>query len=116
MKNLIAQINWGTVNPPPGVSAYDGGSLSGISLLVSNVVRTLIVGAAVYTLFNFIFAGYSFLSASGDPKRIELATAKIWQSIIGLLIAAGSFILAAIIGQIIFNDYDALLQLRIFTP
>lgn len=116
MKNLIAQVDWGTVDPPPGVSAYDGGSLSGISLLVSNIVRTLIVIAGVYALFNFIFAGYQFLSASGDPKKIELATSKIWQSVIGLLVAAGSFIIAAIVGRIIFGDYNALLQLRIFTP
>jgi len=72
--------------------------------------------AGVYTLLNFVFAGYTFLSGAGDPKKIQDSWAKIWQSIIGLTVAAGSFVLAALLGLLLFRDSNAILQLRIFGP
>ena len=110
----IAQ--WGTVAPPPGVDQFDGGSIGGLQILLSIVLRTLIVGAGIYAVINIILAGYAYLSGAGDPKRISDATAKIWHSILGLIIAAGAFVIAALIGQILFDDPDALLQIRYFTP
>jgi hypothetical protein len=56
------------------------------------------------------------MSAGDDPKKMAGATQKIWQTFLGLTVVAGSFVLAAIAGQLIFNDWNALLQLRIFTP
>lgn len=103
---------FGNVTAPPGVNQYTGG----ISDFVGNIVKLLIVIAALYSLFNFIFAGYGFLSAGDDPKKIKDAWSKIWQTVLGLTIAAGSFILAAIFGRIIFGDPYALLQIRVFGP
>jgi len=72
--------------------------------------------AGIYAFFNIIIAGYAFMSAGGNPEKIANAWAKIWQTLLGLVIAAASFVLAAIFGQLIFRDPNALLQLRIFTP
>lgn len=113
MPNLIAQL--GNVNPPPGVGKYIGGT-AGLSQFVSNIVKLLIVGAGIYAVFNLVLAGYAFMSAGGDPKKIEGAWAKIWQTLLGLAVAAGSLVLAAIFGQLIFGDASALLRLRIFGP
>lgn len=101
----------GSVSAPPGVSRY-----TGLTSFISNIVKLLIVGAAVYAIFNFILAGYGFMSAGGDPKRIQDATAKIWQTLIGLAVAAGSVVLAAIFGRIIFGNANALLEITIFGP
>ena len=111
MRNYIAQI-WGTVNPPPGVASYSGG----LATFVTNLVRLLIVAAGVWALFNLVFAGYAFMSAGGEPQKIASAWAKIWQTLLGLAISVGAFVLAAIFGRLLFGDYNALLQLRIFTP
>lgn len=113
--NQLAQII-GQVKPPPGVSKYAKGDLAGLSLFVNNILKLMIVGAGLFALFNFVLAGYSFLSAGDDPKKIEGAWAKIYQSVIGLVFAAGAFVLAAIFGLLIFGDANALLQIRIFTP
>lgn len=112
MGNNIAQI-FGSVNAPPGVSKY--GPL-GITTFISNIVKLLIVGAGIYALFNIVTAGYSFMSAGGDPKKIADAWGKIWQTLVGLLFAAGSIVLAAIFGRLIFGDANALLQIKIFGP
>lgn len=84
--------------------------------LLGNFFKMAIVGAALYSLFNFLIAGYGFISANGDPKAISKAWEKIYQSIIGLLIAAGSITIAAVIGYLIFKDATFLITPRIITP
>lgn len=112
--NYLSQF--GTVNPPPGVKNFAGGRIEGITILINIILRTLIVGAGIFAVFNFILAGYGYLSAGGDPKKIADAGSKIYQSIIGLTVAAGSFVIAAILGAILFNDPGAILNIQIFTP
>ncbi len=76
----------------------------------------MIVGAGIYALINLLLAGYAFMSAGDDSKKVAGAWAKIWQTMLGLAFAAGSFVLAGIFGKLIFGDYNALLQIKIFTP
>ncbi len=104
---------FGIINPPPGVSNFGAG---GLATFVNVILKILVVGAGLFSLFNFVLAGYDFLSAGNDPKKIEGAWGKIWQTALGLAFAAGAFVLAAIFGKIIFNDYNALLQIKIFGP
>jgi hypothetical protein len=131
MKNLITKANSiisvvspnggggntnsiiGEVNPPPGVENI-GGGIEGIPIFVNMILRLLIVGAGIYAVFNLVIAGYAFMSAGDDPKKVAGAWAKIWQTLMGLAFAAGAFVLAAIFGKILFNDYNALLQFKIF--
>lgn len=115
MNRSIAQII-GEVNPPPGVDKYGNLLSGGPTILISNLVKFAIVIAGLYAVINLITAGYGFMSAGGDPKKVAGASAKIWQTFIGLAVAGGAFILAAIIGQILFGNADALLQLRVFGP
>jgi len=107
---------WGVVSPPPGVQKYSSGALEGLPTFINNIIKIMIVGAGIYSVFNLVLAGYAFLSAGDDPKKIEGAWAKIWQTLIGLAFAAGAFVLAAIFGKIIFGNPDALLQMKIFGP
>ncbi len=106
----------GTINEPQELNSLGGLEGGGVGSLLNLVLNILIVGAAIYTLFNFVFAGYTFLSAGGDAKKIEMAWAKIWQSILGLTIAAGAFILAAIFGYLIFGNPSFILNPTISTP
>jgi len=107
---------FGQVSPPPGVSKYAGGKLTGLPSFINNILKLLIIGAGIYSVFNLVLAGYDFLSAGDDPKKVTAAWSKIWQTLLGLAIAAGSFVLAALFGKIIFDDPKALLQIKIFTP
>jgi hypothetical protein len=115
MHNKIAQI-FGSVNQPPGVNKWGDFTSGGPTNFVTAILRTAIIGAGLYALVNFILAGYAFMSAGGDAKKIVDAWAKIWQSLIGLAIAVGSFTLAAIFGQLLFGEYDALLRIKVFGP
>ena len=107
----------GTIEPPAPIVQYgDGGPASGLVPFMSNVIRLIIVVGGIYSLLNFILAGYGFMSAGDDPKKIQVAWAKIYQSLIGLIIIAGSFLLAALFGWIIFGEPGFILSPTIYGP
>lgn len=109
--------NLGNVQPPPGVKNFSStGSLAGVSVLITVIVRTIIVGASLYAFISLAVAGYMFIGAGGDSKQVGAAWARIWQTLLGLAISAGAFVLAAIFGMLIFGDPTYLLQFRVFTP
>src|SRR3989304_3287981 len=107
---------FGEVNPPPGVENFPSVAGGGVTQFLNIIFRTLIVIAGLYAIFNLIIAGYMFMSAGDDTKKVAGAWSRIWQTLLGLGVAAGAFVLAAIFGQILFDDYTYLLQFRLFRP
>mgnify|MGYP001607558135 CR=1 FL=1 len=101
------------VNPASDYVASTQGE--GLVRLANNLIKLGIVLGGIYAFANIIVAGYMFLSSS-ESKEVAKAWQKIWQSMIGLLIMAGSFVLAAIFGWIIFGDSTALLQPKLYGP
>lgn len=113
---LLANNFFGEISPPPGVREYGGQHGEGLILFANNLLKLIIVGGGIFTFINFLLAGFGFISAGGDPKKIEQSVNKIWQSVLGLVVLAGSFVAAAIIGWIVFGDATAILSPRIYGP
>ena len=112
MQNLLSQANpFGQVTPPSGLSARFGTD-AGIAIgrLIGLSLRVLVIAAGIYAVINLVLAGYSFMSAGDDSKKVAGAWAKIWQTLLGLAFIAGSFVLAAIFGKLIYGDYNAILS------
>ena len=107
---------FGPVNPPPGVSTYGGSDLTGLGLFMNVIVKSIIAFAGIYAFINLILAGFSFLSAGGNPEKIAQSWSKIYLTLLGLLIAVGAFVIAGIVGKLLFGDFYALTRLRYFTP
>ena len=107
---------FGNISPPAALSKFNGPEGIGIGSLLNTLLKGMIVIAGIWTLLNLVLAGYGFLSAGDDPKKITGAWSKIWQSLLGLAIAAGAFTLAAIFGQLIFGDPTFILNPTIPTP
>jgi hypothetical protein len=118
MNNLLAQTNpFGEVTIPKNLSDRYGLTAGpAFGKIIQFSLRALVVGAAVYALFNLVLAGYAFMSAGDDSKKVAGAWAQITQTIVGLAFSAGAFVLAAIFGQIIFGDALFLLKPSIPTP
>jgi hypothetical protein len=111
MIKLLADNPFGTIPAPSGLAGYDSDNPgAAIGTLIQYVIWILIIGAGIYALINLILAGYAYMSAGDDPKKVAGATAKIWQTLLGLALAAGSFVLAAIFGQLIFGRWDFILN------
>lgn len=107
----------GTVdNPLP--TAYHGvtGNPSGLILFLTNILRLIFVAAGLFAFVNLILAGFQFMSAGGDAKAVGQAWAKIWQSLLGLVLVVGSFALAALVGYLLFGPGGSILSPKIYGP
>jgi len=106
----------GTIKNPLQKSYGSYDSSAGIVGLLTNLIRLAFVVAGIYALFNFIFAGYAYMTAAGDAKKLEQAWARIWQTLLGLIIVISSFVFAVLIGHLFFKDPLYLLRPQIFGP
>jgi len=114
---------FGNIAPPyptlaPGTTGYNDPNGGGLIVLFSNLTKLIIVIAGIYTLLNFILAGIGFMGAGGDPKVMQRSQERIYRSIMGLIVVAGSFIIAAVVGFVLFGGYhwDLLIRPVIFAP
>ena len=113
---LLADI-FGEIQNPLGGGYGDVDTQGkGIIGFANNILKLVLVVGGLFTFFNILFAGFGFMAAGGDSKKIGQSVDKIWQSVVGLVIMAGSFVLAAIIGYIIFGDATAILNPPIYGP
>lgn len=115
---MIADSPFGPIILPEQLqNKYPGGVQGGaIGTFLNIIIKSLIVIAGVYALINLILAGYAFMSAGDDPKKMAGAWAKIYQTLLGLAFTAGAFVLAAIFGQLIFGDPTFILKPTLPTP
>lgn len=103
------QNPFGIVSPPQGISRT---GQEGLVSLLNTVFKVLIAAAGIYAVFNIIIAGYQFISAGGNPESVEKAWNRIWQTMVGLLIVAGAFVIAGVIGFLIYgpDKWDIILN------
>jgi len=105
--NHLAQV-FGSIVAPDAVTGLSPDTLPG--KLVQRAISIFIIGAGIYSLFNLIFAGYEFISAGDDAKKVASAWAKIYQTIVGLTVALGAVALLAIFSKLLTGSYDTLLK------
>jgi len=119
MTNTLAQFG-NIVNPfaklaPTRASLQLSGGRS-LIVLFNNLLKTAIIIAGLFSLINFVLAGYQFLSAGGDQKAVAKAWEKIWMSLIGLVVVSGALVLAGVFGYIIFGDATIFINPQVFEP
>jgi hypothetical protein len=95
----------GTITPPPVTAAYmddsgDNALLNFVSVLLA--VATVIAG--IWVFVNLIFAGYSYLTGSGDPKSHQNARQWIINSVIGIFLIVIAYAITALVGLLLFGD------------
>jgi hypothetical protein len=106
--SIVGKVN----NPLP----YQDLGQGGLVLFFSNVLRLVFVAAGIFAFINFIIAGYEYMTAGGDSKMLSNAWSRIWQSLVGLIIVVGSFAAAALMGQLFFGNWNAILSPSIYGP
>lgn len=107
---------FGKITPPPGTPTDVADKPVDALVRILNVGLNLImIIAGLFALFNFLMAGYIYVTAGGEPKKIQEANQKMWMTVIGLLLVVASPVIAGIIGIIAFGDWRAILQPKIYT-
>jgi len=119
---MLFQGVFGNIDSPfpviaPGTGLATAGTQGqGLILLLNSVFKFMVVAAGIYAFFNLLTAGYMFMTAGGDPKNIAAAWQRIWQTLLGLLIVAGSYLLAMIVGILVFGSPSAITSPVIYQP
>jgi len=95
----------GTIDAPSWMSRWVASSSAqdkgqGLFTFISVFINLATIIAGIYLVIQLIMAGYMYMSANGDPKKVDQAGLKITQSMIGLIIVAGAVTLASVIGRI----------------
>jgi hypothetical protein len=106
----IAQISdqsiFGTIEAPQGVAEFNAQADSGLGIILffSNLIKLIAIVAGLWTMLNFILAGFTYVTSADNPSAIEKIGSKLSSSVIGLAIIVASYTLAAVIGLILFGD------------
>jgi len=100
--------SWGGIIPEPGKGGLIG--------LVSNIIKLIMLVGGLWSFFNLIIAGITYITAGDNPDELKKANNRMTMSLIGLVLMIGSFTITAIISYIIFKDASFILNPTIFTP
>lgn len=88
----------------PGIQVEPGNSVSQLEEIISNIIGFITIVAFVFFLFQIIFAGYTFMSASGDEKKLEASRKKLTNGILGLTIVVVAYGVTAFIAKLLGID------------
>lgn len=78
-------------------------------------LQVVFIVAGIWALVNFIIAGFKFITAGGDSKKISEATSKITMTVIGLAIIVATPLIAMVLGTVFFGDPTAIISPKIKT-
>lgn len=111
----------GAVKPPIGISEFDNrsgadssGQQIGIIFFASNLLRLFATIAGIWAMFNIGMAGYMYITAMSDAGVTEKVKDKITMTVIGLAIIAGSYIIAGLIGLVMFGDATFIISPKLY--
>lgn len=95
----------GTIDVPAGIPSATTSTTSVISALV----RFVVVVAGIFSLWQFLIGGLGYITSGGDKGKLTESQNKITMSLVGLVIIAASFIIIALVSQVLFGDFTAIL-------
>lgn len=94
-------------------STIPGGDLI---LFANNLMKVMIYGSMIIAVVNLLISGIGFINSSGNPEYIKTASGRIWISLLGLVVAAASLVIAGVLGLIFFGDATAIISPKIYGP
>jgi hypothetical protein len=91
MKHVFAEetITLPPINPT-GYLPWENPTLA-VSNIVSAVISMFLIVGGFVVFFQFLLAGFAFISSEGDPQKLAKARNKIIWAFIGLVILASAF-------------------------
>lgn len=104
---------FGSIDSP--ITAY-GSVESGLPTFITNVITIIFAVAGLFAFFNLMIAGFSYISAAGDTKKIESALYSINMSLIGLAIMVAAAAVTGIVSYLLFGSATAILSPNIVGP
>ena len=115
--SLIA-FEFGTIDKPQGIDRFESGGEGEIGILTffSSLLQVATVIAGLWVLFNFILAGYEYITSQGDSGAHAKVRQSLTNSVLGLVIIAISYTVVAVLGLILFGSASYFLNPQIVSP
>ncbi len=88
-------MNNGPIFTIPNLNGF-----TNLGQIISSLVSLAFFVAGVALLFNILLGGIQWTNAGGDAKAMDSARNRITNSVIGLIIVAGAYAVALILGQV----------------
>lgn|GEM_PF-468255 len=117
----------GKITPPQGVKELNtqigsagigiaGQQYIGLFLFITKMVQLMSVIAGLITFFNFLVAGFSYITSEGNPKVHEEVRNRLTYSILGLILIVSAYTITALFSLIFFGRADYILNPDISGP
>jgi len=81
----------------PAFAADDVGKVQNF---ITNIITVLVTLAGLVAVVFFVLGGFSYITSSGNPERLDRAKQTIMYSGIGLAVALAAYVLTNIVTQI----------------
>lgn len=99
---------------------YDGSAdgvvtVKSLETLIANGVQAVLALAGVGLFFMLVSAGFNYLTAAGDPKKLDQARSTMTQAIIGLVVIVGALLIMRIIEAFLGLNQGTLTEFEIPT-
>lgn len=107
---------FGDIENPLTTFGSPYGDAGDAGILVSNIVKTILVAGGVTVLFIILLAGFNYITASGDTKKLESAITSINMAVTGLVIMVGALVLTGIVSWILFGNPATILSPNVYGP
>ena len=100
---------FGKIDAPAGVTELNAeagkdNNYIGLLKFISNMIKFASIVAGIWVMFNFIFAGFTYVSSSGDSSAYAKIGEKLSLSVTGLLLIVAAYTIAGIISLLIFGN------------
>lgn len=100
----------GRVDPPTGVRTYNLITKIGVFKFISAGLRLFFIISGLLIFGNFLYSGYIYIVQAGDTKAHGEVKDRLTYSVIGLVVMVSAFILAGLVGAIVFGDPGFILK------
>lgn len=95
---LIAMIGTPIILSAPVFAAT--GDVAQVESFIRNVIKVIAGLAGLIATGFFVVGGFTYITSSGNPEKLDQAKRTLFYSAIGLAIVIGAFVLADIISKI----------------
>lgn len=105
----------GEIKAPEAVeklNAASGGEIGALFFL-SRLIRFGAVVAGVFSMWNFVSAGFTYITGAGNTATHVAVRDKMTWSLVGIIVIVLAYTIAGIIGLVFFKDATYLLNPKI---
>ena len=75
----------------------DVATIGSLEVLIVNLIQAVVAVVGIGLFVMLVTAGFNFLTAGGDPKKLEQAQQTMTQAGIGLVIIVGAYIIIRVL-------------------